>query len=125
MSDAVAAAGGENNEVARMPPEKMRQRAKRVVRFQANLRHVDSQLTDRFRRIALVHQAPPCEHMANVGKTIVFVGSFRFGNMDKVEQAPHRQRDTQRMCERNGAGVREICWMYNRLNLARLQAGKH
>jgi hypothetical protein len=57
--------------------------------------------------------------MANVGKSIILVGGFRIGDMDKVEQVPHCQRDTQRMRKRNGAGVREIGWMNDRLNPAR------
>jgi hypothetical protein len=103
-------------EVAGMAFEKVQQAAKRIVRFQANLRHLDSQLADRGRRIALVHQLPLREHMANVGKPIVLFWIFGFGHMHEVEQASHRQRDPQRMHECNGAAFREIGWMYNRLN---------
>jgi hypothetical protein len=55
--------------------------------FQNNLRHIDSQLANRGWRIALVHQLPLREHLANVGKAIIFVGIFGFGDMHEVEQA--------------------------------------
>jgi hypothetical protein len=86
------------------------------VGFQANLCHPDSKLPDRGWRIGLVHQVPLREHTANMGKAIILVGIFGFGDVDEVKKAAHCQHDPQRMRECNVASVREIGWMDNRLN---------
>lgn len=120
MRDAITAMCGENNEITRAVLKKLQQPAKRILGLQTDFDHLDSQLaTDLGWRCVPIQQAPLLKGVPNMGKAIVLVGIFGFGNMDEVEFASYRQRDSQCVDKSFDTAVREIGWMNDGLEMVR------
>ena len=118
MRDAITAMCGENNEITRAVLKKLQQPPKRILGPQTDFDHLDSQLaTDLGWRCVHIQQAPLLKGVPNMGKAIVLAGIFRFDNMDEVEFASYRQRDSQCVNKSFDIAVRKIGWMHDGLEL--------